>query len=82
MQRVYSYRCAARIGKWKVRRAFSNYKGVLRGEGEANKLFGWVMCHEGFDALEVLERCSSITPGGGISNGNGRVDKVVLGNLF
>lgn len=76
-QYVYTYKSAARNGRWKVRRAYSNYNGRLPADGDPTMHFGWVYCHEDLDPLEVVKRCRSIGQGfGGISNGNEHVDKV------
>lgn len=76
MQSILKYRSAARNGKWKVRKAFGiPYPG---NQGPPTEHFGWVVFHEDFDPVEVLNRCSRITAGGGISNRNRHVDKDVL----
>lgn len=74
LQSILKYRSAARNGKWKVRKAFGiSYRG---DEGAATEHFGWVVFHEDVDPVEVLNRCSRITSGGGISNRNTHIDKV------
>lgn len=75
-QRVYKYRCAARNGGWRVGRAYSNCNGFARGGSVADKRFGWVVYHGDVDPVGVVERCSLITAGGGLSNGNRHEDKV------
>ena len=75
MQYPLKYRSAARNGKWKVRKTFSNLHSP-DGVGEPRNHFGWVVYHEDVDALEVVERCSRITPASGISLGNRHIDKV------
>lgn len=74
MRSILKYRSAARNGKWKVRRAFGiPYPG---NQGPPTEHFGWVVFHEDFDPVEVLNRCSRITASGGISNRNTHIDKV------
>ena len=74
-QRVLKYRSAARVGEWKIRKAFSiPYPG---NEGEPTKHFGWIFYHEDVRPLEVLDRCSRIVPGSSaISNDNDHIDRV------
>lgn len=71
---VYKYRSTGRNGKWKVRKAF----GIPNpgNEGAPTEHFGWVVFHEDVDPVEVLNRCSRITPFGGLSNWNNHIDKV------
>jgi hypothetical protein len=79
-QHVYTYKSAARTGRWKVRRAYSNWNGYPGYDGEPTRQLGWVFCHEDVDPLEVIKRCRVISQGfGGISNGNGHIDKVLHG---
>lgn len=75
-QYVYKYRCAARNGGWRVKKAYSNYNGYAEGCEKPDRQLGWVVYHADIDPLGVIERCSKITPSGGISNGNKHVDKV------
>ncbi|MCJ1264911.1 hypothetical protein MMC22_004786 [Lobaria immixta] len=76
MQSILKYRSAARNGKWKIRKAF----GIpySDNQGPPTEHFGWVVFHEDFDPVEVLNRCSRITAYGGISNWNRHVDRDVL----
>lgn len=73
MQHVYNYRCAARNGNWKVRKAYSGSELEMT---KPDFCFGWIIHHEDIDPLETVERCSLITSGGGISNTNNHHDKV------
>jgi hypothetical protein len=76
-QHVYTYKSAARNGRWKVRRAYSNSNGHPDQDGDPTRHFGWVYYHNDLDPLEVVKRCRSIGEGfGGIVNGNVHVDKV------
>ena len=75
MQYSLKYRSAARNGKWKVRKTFSNWYSP-DGVGEPRNHFGWIVYHEDVDPLEVVERCSRINPVSGVSLGNSHIDKV------
>jgi len=75
---LHTYKSAARIGAWKVRRYYS---GLHCGfYGDARTPVGWVMCHESVNPMEIIMRVRAIGGGGpgAISNGNGHVDKDVL----
>ena len=74
MRYPLKYRSAARVGNWKVRKAFSQ---PHNSAGGPTRHFGWVLYHEDVDPVETLERCSRVTGTGGISNGNQHVDKVI-----
>jgi hypothetical protein len=77
-QHVQTYTSAARNGRWKVRRAYSNWTRYPGSDGQPIRQWGWVFSHGEVDPLEVVKRCRVISQWfGGISNGNGHVDKVV-----
>ncbi|KAL2132011.1 hypothetical protein VTI74DRAFT_4317 [Chaetomium olivicolor] len=87
IQRVHTYRSAARLGTWKVRRYFSNWQAAHSGGGidrlpsttsDADHA-GWVLCHADVDPLAVISRVKSINAGrGAASHGNAHVDQDVL----
>ena len=78
LQHVFQYRSAARNGRWKVRKVFSNTIS-MRSQGpgaEPTRHFGWILYHEDVDPLESVKKCSRITTEGGISLRNQHADKV------
>jgi hypothetical protein len=78
LSRTYTYKSAARVGEWKIRRYLSNWREE-DGEGEGMEHAGWVICHEDFEAMEVLRRASGISEfGGGASLWNAHDDEGVL----
>jgi hypothetical protein len=56
LQHVLNYRAAARNGRWRVRRAYSN-TGMQDNYAEPVQHFGYVVHHESIDPMEVLWRC-------------------------
>ncbi|KAK4443335.1 hypothetical protein QBC34DRAFT_212291 [Podospora aff. communis PSN243] len=77
-QNVYTYRSAARNGKWKTRRYFSNWRARDGRDRPDQDHVGWVVCHEDVDPTDVIKRLEALNPeGGAISNGNVHVDKDV-----
>ncbi|KAH6673388.1 hypothetical protein B0J14DRAFT_700397 [Halenospora varia] len=81
MQRVYTYKSAARNGSWKVRRYSSSLNAVDPFAPNAKKQSaGWVVHHEDVDPGGVVERVRGRGRGarGAVSNGNDYVDKDVL----
>jgi hypothetical protein len=57
LQHVLNYRAAARNGRWKVHRAYSN-TGMQDDYAEPVQHFGYVAHHESIDPMEVLWRCA------------------------
>jgi hypothetical protein len=57
LQHVLNYRAAARNGRWRVRRAYSN-TGMQDNYAEPVQHFGYVVHHESIDPMEVLWRCA------------------------
>lgn len=57
LQHVLNYRAAARNGRWRVRRAYSN-TGMQDDYAEPVQHFGYVAHHESVDPTEVLWRCA------------------------
>jgi hypothetical protein len=57
LQHVLNYRAAARNGRWRVRRAYSN-TGMLDNYAEPVQHFGYVAHHESIEPMEVLWRCA------------------------
>ncbi|GAB1312340.1 hypothetical protein MFIFM68171_02550 [Madurella fahalii] len=79
IQHTHSYRSAARVGNWKVRRYLSNWREVDGLSDGGLEHAGWVICHEDVDAMEVLRRASGIGEfGNGISHWNAHDDEEVL----
>jgi hypothetical protein len=80
MKRVYTYRSAARLGEWKIRRYHSNFRAMAGARDiPPTDHAGWVYCHEDIDPMDVIRRVRAITRwGSGISNGNGHIDKGVV----
>lgn len=78
LQHVFQYRSAARNGRWKIRKVFSNTNSlhVQGGSTEPTRHFGWIIYHEDVDPLESVKKCSRITRTGGLSLRNEHVDKV------
>ncbi|KAK4166937.1 hypothetical protein QBC43DRAFT_332137 [Cladorrhinum sp. PSN259] len=69
-QLPHTFRSAARIGKWNIRRYLSNWReedGLSDGELEHA---GWVICHEDLDAMAVLRKASGLVEEP--ENGDGR----------
>ncbi|KAH8656017.1 hypothetical protein BGZ60DRAFT_567871 [Tricladium varicosporioides] len=80
-QYVYTYKSAARNGKWKVGRYGSSCNTVDPLDPGAKKdRVGWVIYHSDIDPMGVLERVRGLagTGPGAISNGNNHIDKDVL----
>jgi len=76
MQHVYTYRSAARKGRWKARRYFSSWR-QQDDDRPATDHVGWIFTHEDVDPTDVLHRLEGLMPEGrAISNGNGHIDKV------
>jgi hypothetical protein len=57
LQHVLNYRAAARNGRWRVRRAYSN-TGMQDDYAKPVQHFGYVAHHESIDPMEVLWRCA------------------------
>ena len=57
LQHVLNYRAAARNGRWRVRRAYSN-TGMQDNYADPIQHFGYVAHHESIDPMEVLWRCA------------------------
>lgn len=85
-QHVYTYKSAARIGKWRVWRLWSGIHATYSldldfeiAEKEEGLQTGWVICHEDINPIDIVRRVRSIdsTGPGAVSNGNGHVDKDV-----
>lgn len=81
-QHVYTYKSAARVGDWKVRQYYSNWRATDPWDPDGEKQpAGWVVCHDDIHPLEVLKKVRAINLGyQAISNGNGHTDKVSIGN--
>jgi hypothetical protein len=83
MQHVYTFKSAARIGDWKVRRYYSNLRAGDPLDPDAEKFqAGWVVCHDDIDPLDIVQRVGAIGTRygpGAVSNGNEHTDKVGLG---
>ncbi|KAK0611703.1 hypothetical protein B0T14DRAFT_607747 [Immersiella caudata] len=78
LQYVYTYRSAARSGKWKARRFFSNWRDSNGQDRPAKDHVGWVICHEDVDPTHMTKRVEVLNPhGSAISNGNEHIDKDV-----
>ena len=84
-QYVYTYKSAARIGKWRIWKYWSDIRNTDSldpdfefGEKEKGVQAGWVICHEDVNPQDIVQRVRSIngTGPGAVSNGNGHVDKV------
>ncbi|KAK4448918.1 hypothetical protein QBC34DRAFT_426004 [Podospora aff. communis PSN243] len=78
-QYSYTFRSAARNGRWKVRRYYSNWRDEKGQDRPPREHAGWVMFHQDVNATEVLKRLEGLTPtGSALSNhvyGNRHVDK-------
>ena len=90
-QYVYTYKSAARIGKWRIWRYWSGIRATDSldpdfdfGEKDEGFQAGWVICHEDINPTDVVGRVRSIngTGPGAVSNGNGHVDKVYIHFVF
>jgi hypothetical protein len=76
LQHVLNYRAAARNGRWRVRRAYSN-TGMQDDYAEPVQHFGYMAHHESIDPMEVLWRCA----GKGWGLRQGYVDKACCFSL-
>ncbi|KAJ4222865.1 hypothetical protein NW757_014388 [Fusarium falciforme] len=77
LMHLHTYKSAARVGTWKVRRYYSSiYSGWY---GNASAPVGWVICHESVDPMEILRRVRCIgNQSSALSNSNEHADKDVL----
>jgi hypothetical protein len=82
-QNVFTYKSAARVGDWKVRKYYSSWRAADPYDPDGEKQpAGWVICHDDIHPLEVLKKVRAINPeSNAISNGNGHADKVSLSVL-
>ena len=85
MQYIYTYKSAARVGDWKVRRYYSNLRAGDPWDPDAEKFqAGWVVCHDDIDPLDIVQRVRALGTRygpGAVSNGNEHTDKVGLGAI-
>jgi hypothetical protein len=82
-QHVYTYKSAARVGDWKIRQYYSNWRAPDPSDPSGEKQpAGWVICHSDINPSEVLKKVRAISPGEAISYGNGHIDKVSVDKYF
>lgn len=83
LQHRYSYRSAARNGRWRVRPFYERVRlsdaGNFLADPDAEELLGgWIVHHEDSDPMQILDRVrwTDGTGPGAVSNGNSHTDKV------
>jgi hypothetical protein len=83
MQHIYTYKSAARVGDWKVRRYYSNWRAEDLRDPDAEMFqAGWVVCHDDIDPWDIVQRVRALGTRygpGAVSNGNEHTDKAGLG---
>ncbi|KAK2754819.1 hypothetical protein FQN54_006712 [Arachnomyces sp. PD_36] len=79
------FRCAAQNGAWNVRKVFGSHWtsptiGVnwMYPRASLDRHIGWIMFHEDYDPVDIIERCSRIGEYSGSSLGNRHIDRDVL----
>lgn len=87
LQHRYTYKSAARVGDWKVRRYYggtnydydNNLDYSYNPDG-INRHMGWVVCHEDVDPWDIIQRVRALGlsdgTGSALSNRNLHIDKV------
>jgi len=81
-QYIYTHRSAARNGRWKSRRYYSNWRGHDGQDRPPRDHAGWIICHEDVDATEILKRLEALNPSGTAIRGkNEHIDKVNTRNM-
>jgi hypothetical protein len=82
IQHRFSYKSAARNGKWKVRRYTASWHSGHLGWSPDEPMWnpGWIVFHESVDPMSILKKARSLDgiSGGALSNRNMHTDKVKL----